>query len=442
MKDERKTKRQLIDESMQPRQTLSQERCRVEEPEAEHQDDSLRQRMEQLLRASVEQWYTIFNAMSDAICLLDSQGRIQRCNRAMVELVDRPLGEILDHHHWEVVLGASEPTDECPVVRMWESLSRESLVMPVGDRWFNVSVDPLLANDGQSIGAVVAMADTTERVRSEEERAQAEAALEEAEAYLRTVLNNAPITIFAIDNQGLFTLSEGKGLDHTGLKPGENVGVSALDLYATLSFTEYNGRVTTGKDVIQRVLAGETVNAIDELHGVYFDSHIGPMRDTEGRVIGIVGVATDITERKRAEEALRESESAYQELADSIADVFFAMDQDLRYTYWNKASESLTGIRAEDALGKSILEVFPDVPWMRRAEKVYREVLKTQQSQTFVNETDLKGRCYVFEISAYPSRSGISVFVKDITSASGRRRSCGRARRTSGLWPKMPLTVS
>jgi len=91
------------------------------------------------------------------------------------------------------------------------------------------------------------------------------------------------------------------------------------------------------------------------------------------------------------------------------------MDEHLRYTYWNKASEVLTGIRAEDALGKSLRQVFPDTPGVRHAEKMYRKVLRTRQSQTFVNDYDTDGRHYIFEISAYPSRGGISVFVKDVT---------------------------
>jgi PAS domain S-box-containing protein len=128
-----------------------------------------------------------------------------------------------------------------------------------------------------------------------------------------------------------------------------------------------------------------------------------------------LGNYMEITVRKQAEEALKESEDRYTELADSITDVFFAMDEHLKYTYWNKASEILTGIRAEDALGNSLLEIFPDTPGVRKAEKVYRKVLRTQQSQTFVSDVDLGGRHYIFDISAYPSRDGVAVFARDIT---------------------------
>jgi len=129
-----------------------------------------------------------------------------------------------------------------------------------------------------------------------------------------------------------------------------------------------------------------------------------------------LGNYMEITGRKQLEETLKEREERYRELANSITDVFFAMDDRLRYTYWNKASEILTGIPAEDALGKCLPEIFPDTPGIKRAEKTYRSVLRTQQPQTFVNDyIDRDGRHYIFEISAYPSRAGISVFVRDIT---------------------------
>ncbi|MCJ7668077.1 MAG: PAS domain S-box protein, partial [Anaerolineae bacterium] len=143
------------------------------------------------------------------------------------------------------------------------------------------------------------------------------------------------------------------------------------------------------------------------------------------RVVEIIGIARDITERKRAEETLRESHENYKELADSIADVFFAMDKDLRYTYWNKASEDLTGISAKDAIGKSLYEVFPDTPQTRRAETVYLDVLRTQQPQSFLNEYQLGGKDFAFEISAYPTRDGLSVFVKDITERKRAEEALG-----------------
>jgi len=139
----------------------------------------------------------------------------------------------------------------------------------------------------------------------------------------------------------------------------------------------------------------------------------------------VLGNYMEITGHKQIEDALKESEESYRELSNSITDVSFAMDEHLRYTYWNKASEILTGIRSEDALGKSIREIFPDKPWRRRAAKVYRDILRTQQPQIFVNDYDIDDRHYIFEISAYPSRGGISVFVRDITE----RKQAEKARR-------------
>ncbi len=121
-------------------------------------------------------------------------------------------------------------------------------------------------------------------------------------------------------------------------------------------------------------------------------------------------------DRSRAEAALKESERNYRELANSISDTFFEIDKDLKYTYWNRASEELTGISARDAIGKSLYDIFPDIKGTK-ADKAYLEVLKTQRPQSFVNEYQLGGKQFLFEISAYPSKRGVSVFVKDVTKA-------------------------
>ena len=111
---------------------------------------------------------------------------------------------------------------------------------------------------------------------------------------------------------------------------------------------------------------------------------------------------------------IEESKERYKELTESISDVFFAIDKDLKYTYWNKASEKLTGILAKDAIGKSLTEVFPDVKGTK-VEQFYQEVLRTKQSQSFLNKFRIGDRDFAFEINAYPTMTGLSVFVKDIT---------------------------
>ncbi len=145
---------------------------------------------------------------------------------------------------------------------------------------------------------------------------------------------------------------------------------------------------------------------------VWFDVSLTPIQ-YEGRP-AILARLTDMAERQQIQACLQDSEANCRELADSITDVFFAMDRDLKYTYWNKASEQLTGIKAQDALGRSLYEVFPEVAGTE-ADKAYQEVLSTKQGRQFVNEYDLRDRHYIFEISVYPSRDGISVFTKDIT---------------------------
>jgi len=129
-----------------------------------------------------------------------------------------------------------------------------------------------------------------------------------------------------------------------------------------------------------------------------------------------------------AERELRESEEEYRGLAESSTDVFFAMDEELRYTYWNKASEELTGISVKDALGKHLYDIFPQDRETRTAEEMYLKVLRTKQPKHFVNQYQLGGKDLFFEINAYPAKDGLSVFVRDITE----RKRAEEALRDAG----------
>jgi PAS domain S-box-containing protein len=168
----------------------------------------------------------------------------------------------------------------------------------------------------------------------------------------------------------------------------------------------------TGK-VEHTTLVRSQAGGIDKK--TYLDSYAVPIKNESGEIVSMIMITRDITEQVLDEKRLRESKERYRELADSITDVFFAMDKNLRYTYWNKASEELTGIPAKNAIGKSLFKIFPDTPQTRAVGKKYREVLKTQKTKTFMNEYHLKGKRFFFDITVYPSRDGLSFFARDIT---------------------------
>ena len=123
----------------------------------------------------------------------------------------------------------------------------------------------------------------------------------------------------------------------------------------------------------------------------------------------------ELRERKRAQDALWSSETHYRQLADSITDVLFELDHNLCFTHWNKASEMLTGIPQQDAIGKSMFEIFGDSEEQKRIEKIYQRVLSDRQAQRFEINLAVQTQIHDFEINAYPSTHGVSVVARDIT---------------------------
>jgi two-component system cell cycle sensor histidine kinase/response regulator CckA len=141
---------------------------------------------------------------------------------------------------------------------------------------------------------------------------QVQATLEER---LHTVISNAPVILFALDREGVFTLLEGQGLKALGLDRGEHVGSSISDVYRDYSAVLDNAR---------RALAGETVNPILDFGEAVLEVWFSPVRNVGGEVTGVIGVAVDVTERERLEKQIQHQErlAAVGQLAGGIAHDF------------------------------------------------------------------------------------------------------------------------
>lgn len=166
------------------------------------------------------------------------------------------------------------------------------------------------------------------RVRSRTvELEMANAALRDSEARLRTVITNAPIALFALDRDGVFTLLEGKAFDAMNVSADRVVGRSALDVYAEAPMV---------LEAIEQALNGQPSTTLAPAGEVLFEAQLEPMRDDRGNIIGVIGVATDITERKRAEHALQTSGATLRATIESTADGILVVNNKGNVVYANR----------------------------------------------------------------------------------------------------------
>ncbi|MCU0842597.1 MAG: EAL domain-containing protein [Thiobacillaceae bacterium] len=141
-------------------------------------------------------------------------------------------------------------------------------------------------------GAPLRMTGMVRDITSEDEAGRA---LRESEEKLRTVIETFPLILWAIDRDGVFTLSRGAGLKALGLQPDEVVGASVFEQYR--DFPEI-------LDDIRRALAGENLVTTRWLGDLAFEVRYTPLLDETRKIKGVIGVAADVTERMRYEQRL------------------------------------------------------------------------------------------------------------------------------------------
>jgi PAS domain S-box-containing protein len=148
-------------------------------------DITERKQAEEMLRVSAQEWRTTFDTISDAVCLLELDGKILRCNVAMTKLFDKPYEKIIGHTCWEIIYGTSNPIKVCSFARMRKTKRREAIVLPMRNRWFNITADPLLDMAGNLIGGIKIIRDITKQKLAEEELESSREQLRNLSAHLQ-----------------------------------------------------------------------------------------------------------------------------------------------------------------------------------------------------------------------------------------------------------------
>lgn len=130
-----------------------------------------------------------------------------------------------------------------------------------------------------------------------------------------------------------------------------------------------------------------------------------------------LAILEDRTLRHKAiQQAISEGDNNFRVLTDNISDLFFSLDLDLRCSFWNRAAESLTGILAGAVLGRRVGEAFGHGQGVSDLEQHFRAVLATRQARSFSFPCSIGGKDFLFEVTAYPSKDGLSVVARDVAA--------------------------
>lgn len=234
----------------------------------------------------------------------------------------------------------------------------------------------LFGTDGRAIRIAGVAQDVTEERNTLDALRESAEALRESESRFRSVVGNAPIVVFALDRNGVFTFSDGAGLGALGLHPGQVVGSSAWDVYAGDPGLLQNLRLA---------LAGESVSWTNTVGGITFETTCTPLTDENGSPDGIIGVAFDVSDKSRAAAELASREEQYRFLFRTVASGVVYQDGDARILDANPAAERILGLSLAQMQGRDSLDprwkaVRADSSDFPGAEHPVPEALRTGQT--------------------------------------------------------------
>ncbi|MFB9993294.1 EAL domain-containing protein [Deinococcus oregonensis] len=194
---------------------------------------------------------------------------------------------------------------------------------------------------------------------------------------------------------------------------GEVLGRSALDFIGSAFQTQVRRQMEGRRQGIQGV--SEPLELPLARRGgttLWVEVSATPLMNQQQEVTGIIGLFTDITERKRIETELLERQTFAQELLESITDAFCACDAEWNFTYVNAQAAGLLRRRTIDLLGRKCWDVFPEAV-VGVMEQHLRITMKERRTVEF--EVYSPQQRMWFQLHAYPSGDGIAVCFRNVS---------------------------
>jgi PAS domain S-box-containing protein len=244
-------------------------------------------------------------------------------------------------------------------------------------------------------------------VRDITDRKAADEALHTQRAFLRQVIDAIPSLVFAKDREGRYILGNQATADRYNVTVDELVGKTDAELNLipeeVAQYRESDRAVfDTGQPQFIPVEPGRHATHSEPN---WYQTIKVPLLSPEGNAEYLLGVATDITERKRAEEALAMQRQYLRQIIDVAPSIIFIKDPEGRYILANQALADLAQMPVEDLIGKFDADFTPHPEDRARRQEEDRQVLETQQRLVIHEEQIIdrrSGERYWFKVTKVP----------------------------------------
>ncbi len=214
-----------------------------------------------------------------------------------------------------------------------------------------------------------------EETRLREEKTRVHEELRASEARYRNLFESSRDAIFATTMEGEFLTLNQAGMDLLGLAPEDMPRASALDFWMDPGDREEFKRMLVAHEAVvdQEVRLRKT----DGTEMICLET-ASCMRDDNGEIVGYQGILRDITEKRRAEEALAMSEARFRDMTYSMADFVWETDSEGRYTFAAGRVKEILGYEEEEILGKTPVDLMPEEE-AQRVRKVFLALSREKQ---------------------------------------------------------------
>ncbi|MCJ7433576.1 MAG: PAS domain S-box protein, partial [Anaerolineales bacterium] len=246
----------------------------------------------------------------------------------------------------------------------------ESIAKRKDGSCFPIQISASLITDlnGQPIAMMASFIDISERRRAEKK-------LRGVEEFQRILLNATESTAISLfDCAGTLLSINELGAQRIGKRPNELVGLSIHDIFPKEIADRRKERI----DEACRTAA--PVSFEDSRQSFQYETTVYPILDATGKATRVAAYARDITERKRNERLLRESEQRYYVLAEASHDMIFVIDRDDKITYVNHYAAMQLGVQPDALIGQARSRWFGQFD-SEKMGKSLKQVIETGKSQ-------------------------------------------------------------